>query len=322
MADLYPAIEPYDSGRLDVGDGQLVYWQVSGNPDGRPAVSLHGGPGGESNPRHRQFFDPRRYRIVQFDQRGCGRSTPHVSEPGADLASNTTWHLVADIERLREHLGIDSWLVLGGSWGSALGLAYAETHSERVTELVVTGVFTARSKERQWLYGGGAAFLFPEAWQIFVNAVPAGRRGGDLVAAYRDLLDDPDPTVHGPAASAWLTWDMATMSVPLTPDLLTALRDPPVGLAFARLCAHYFGNGAWLADDQLLRDASALTDIPGVIVQGRLDFSTPMTTAWELKQAWPRAELVVIEEAGHVPTLPSHLAALVAATDRFAGATR
>lgn len=319
MTDLYPEIEPYQQGRLPVGDGNELYWEISGNPEGKPVVFLHGGPGGATSPKQRRLFDPDRYRIVLFDQRGCGRSTPHAADPDADMSTNTTWHLVADIDRLREHLGIERWQVFGGSWGSTLALAYAQRQPERVTELVLRGIFTVRQQELDWFYGGGARQLFPEGWQRFLAPVPPERRGGDLVAAYHELLHDPDPQVHGPAARAWSRWEGENLTLLPDEDVLTRFSEPAFALAFARIENHYFRNLGWFEPDQLLRGAAALAGIPGVLVQGRYDVVTPPVTAWELKQAWPQAELTMIDDAGHAYDEPGTLRALIAATDRFAG---
>lgn len=317
MRTLYPPIEPYDSGLLDVGDGQQIYWEVCGNPEGKPAVFLHGGPGGGSSPDHRRLFDPERYRIVLLDQRGCGRSLPHASEDPSALATNTTWHLVADIERLREHLDIDRWLVLGGSWGSTLALAYAETHPERVSELIVRGIFTLRKAELDWFYEGGAAALFPDLWEAMLRPVPEAERD-NVMQAYARLLADPDPAVHGPAAVAWATWEASTITLLPRPDVVAAFADPRYALAFARIENHYFVNGGWLEEGQLIRDAGRLAPIPGVIVQGRYDVCTPPMTAWDLHCAWPEAELKMIPDAGHAFDEPGILDALLTATDRFA----
>jgi proline iminopeptidase len=319
VRSLYPPIEPYDSGLLDVGDGQQVYWEAAGNPDGKPALFLHGGPGGGANAGHRRLFDPERYRIVLLDQRGCGRSLPHASDPGADLSTNTTWHLVADIERVREALGIERWLVLGGSWGSALALAYAETHPDRVTELVLRGIFTLREWELDWFYEGGASALFPDLWEEFLRPVPEAERGG-LIAAYSRLLRDPDPAVHDAAAVAWSTWEAATLTLRPRPDLVASFGESRYATAFARIENHYFVNRGWFEEGQLIRDASKLRAIPGVIVQGRYDVCTPPRTAWDLHRAWPEAELQMIDDAGHSYDEPGILTALLDATDRFARA--
>jgi len=313
----YPEIEPYDSGHLDVGDGQEIYWETIGNPDGKPAVFLHGGPGGGAKPDNRRLFDPQRYRIVVFDQRGCGRSRPHASDPAADLSTNTTWHLVADIEALREKLGIQGWLVLGGSWGSTLALAYAEKHPDRVSELILRGIFTLRQRELDWFYQGGAGAVFPERWQDFLAPVPVAERG-DLLRAYERLLNDPDPAVHGPAAVAWSVWEAATVTLIEDPDLLESYADPAYSLAFARIENHYFINDGWLEEGQLIANAGVLQDIPGVIVQGRYDMCTPPVTAWDLHQAWPQAKLLMVPATGHSATEPGNTRCLVLATDEFA----
>jgi proline iminopeptidase len=316
---LYPPIEPYDSGLLDVGDGQRIHWEAAGNPDGKPAVFLHGGPGGGSTPDHRRLFDPERYRIVLLDQRGCGRSLPHVADDPAALEVNTTWHLVADLERLRESLGIDRWLVLGGSWGSTLALAYAETHPDRVTELVLRGIFTLRRSELEWFYQGGASALFPDLWQGFLAPVPDEQRG-DLMTAYSRLLHDPDPEVAAAAAVAWSTWEASTITLRRREDIVANFAETRYALAFARIENSYFVHGGWMEDGQLIRDARRLAGIPGVIVQGRYDICTPPITAWDLHQAWPEAELRMIPDAGHAYDEPGILDALIEATDRFASA--
>ena len=319
LRTLYPPIEPYTYGMLAVGDGHEIYCEACGNPEGKPAVFLHGGPGGGCVADHRRYFDPAKYRIVLFDQRGCGRSTPHASEPAADLSANTTWHLVADIERLREHLGIDRWQVFGGSWGSTLALAYAETHPERVTELVLRGIFTLRESEIDWFYQEGASQLFPDAWETYLAPIPEAERD-ELVAAYRRRLQDPDPAVHGPAGVAWTVWENSTIR--LIPDQVAievARSDEAAAVAFARIENHYFSHGGWMEDGQLIRDAAAkLAGIPGVIVQGRYDACTPPRTAWDLHRAWPQAEFRMIPDAGHAASEPGIVDALVCATDRFA----
>lgn len=315
---LYPAIEPYETGLLDVGDGHHVYWEQCGNPDGKPVVFLHGGPGGGCSDNHRRQFDPQRYRIVLFDQRACGRSTPHASLPDADLSTVTTWHLVADIERLREEFGIDRWQVFGGSWGSTLALAYAESHPSRVTELVVRGIFTLRPAELRWFYQDGASWVFPEKWEDYLAPVAPEDRG-DLMAAYHRLLTDPDPAVHGPAAVAWSSWEATGISLLPDPDLVASMSEPAYATAFARIENHFFMHGGWLRENQLIDDASRLAGIPGVIVQGRYDMCTPAATAWALHKAWPGSELTIVDDAGHAFSEPGIARALVAATDRFAG---
>jgi proline iminopeptidase len=317
MRGFYPEIEPYDSGMLDVGDQQQIYWETSGNPAGKPVVFLHGGPGGGTSPNQRRLFDPERYRIILLDQRGAGRSTPHASEPDVDLSTNTTWHLVADLERLREHLGVDRWQVFGGSWGSSLALAYAETHPQRVTELVLRGIFTLRQSELDWFYEGGAAQLFPDTWERFLAPVPPDERTS-LIAAYHRLLNDPDPAVHGPAAVAWASWEASGITLLPQPAVVARFAEPSYALAFARIENHYFVNSGWFEPDQLLRDAPLLKDIPTVIVQGRYDVCTPVVTAWALHQALPEAEFLMIPDAGHAYDEPGILSALIEATDRFA----
>jgi proline iminopeptidase len=317
MRGFYPEIEPYESGHLEVGDGQRVYWETSGNPDGKPVVFLHGGPGGGTSPTQRRLFDPERYRIILLDQRGAGRSTPHASEPDSDLSSNTTWHLVADLELLREHLGIDRWQVFGGSWGSSLALAYAEKHTARVTELVLRGIFTLRQSELDWFYEGGAAEIYPDNWEGFLAPVPGAERSS-LITAYHRLLNDPDPAVHGPAAVAWSTWEASGITLLPQPEVIARFAEPTYALAFARIENHYFVNHGWFEPEQLIRDAPRLKDIPTVIVQGRYDMCTPAVTAWDLHRALPEAEFLMIPDAGHAYDEPGILNALIEATDRFA----
>jgi proline iminopeptidase len=299
MAGRYPPIEPYEHGMLDVGDGNHVYWEVCGNPDGKPALVVHGGPGSGCTTGQRRAFDPDRYRIVLFDQRGCGRSTPHASDPSTDMSVNTTEHLLSDMERLREHLGIDRWLLCGGSWGSTLILAYAERHPNRVSEIVLLGVTTTRRSEIDWLYRGVARF-FPEEWERFRAGVPEADRDGDLVPAYARLMEHPDPDVRAKAATDWTAWEDAVIS--LEPNSRpNAYSDRPAAslLAFVRICTHYFAHGAWLEEGALLRDAGRLAGIPGVLFHGRLDMGGPVHIAWELARAWPDADLVVIYDSGH-----------------------
>ncbi|PWC07735.1 prolyl aminopeptidase [Mycetocola zhujimingii] len=316
MREMYPEIEPYDTGHLDVGDGQLIYWETSGNPDGKPVVFLHGGPGGGTTPSQRRVFDPDKYRIVLFDQRGCGKSTPHASAPEADLETNTTWHLVADIEKLREHLGVDTWQVFGGSWGSSLALAYAQTHTDRVSELVLRGIFTLRQVELDWFYEGGASAVFPDLWQGFLEPVPVDQRR-NLIRAYSTLLNDPDPAVHEPAAVAWSRWESSTITLLPNEANIARFTEPAYAVAFARIENHYFMKGGWWEEGQLIRDAPKLAGIPTVIVQGRYDMCTPPMTAWALAEAMPHAELKMIPDAGHAFDEPGILNALIEATDRF-----
>jgi proline iminopeptidase len=316
VPDFYPPVDLGRSGMLEVGDGQLVYWEESGNPDGKPVVFLHGGPGGRVAPAQRRHFDPDAYRIVLFDQRGCGRSTPGVHEDGVGLTANTTWHLVADMECLREHLGIDRWQLFGGSWGATLALAYAQRHPERVTEIVLRGVFTSTEAELDWLYRGGAGTIHPDAWNAFLAPVPEAARA-DPFAAYRALIDDPDPDVRTGAALAWSTWEAALCELIPTTGLVEQYADPEFAVPFTRLALHYFGHRSWLADDQLVAEAGKLAGIPGVIVQGRYDMVCPPVSAWRLHQAWPDSELVMLPVAGHAVGERGVLAALTAATDRF-----
>nr|CEL18855.1 Proline iminopeptidase [Kibdelosporangium sp. MJ126-NF4] len=310
----YPEISPYDSGMLDVGDGHQVYWEVSGNPEGKPAVVLHGGPGSGTNPLQRRHFDPELYRIVLFDQRGSGRSTPHVSSVEHDLSTNTTWHLVADMEQLREHLGIDRWQLFGGSWGVTLALAYGQTHPERVSEMVLRGVFTLRQSELDWLYGGGAGNLFPEAWARFSEFVPDG---GDALTAYHRVVFGDDPELSRRAAMAWSIWEGTTASTQTS--LVQSYGEEKFAVAFARIALHYFVNRGWLDEGQLIRDVGKLRGIPAVIVNGRYDVVTPMVTAYELGIAWPECEGRVLNAAGHAVADPGVAQELLAATDKFAG---
>lgn len=316
MRGFYPPIEPHDHGMLDVGAGHQMYWEVSGNPDGKPAVFLHGGPGSGTHPLQRRMFDPDAYRIVLFDQRGCGRSTPHVGADDADLTDNTTWHLVADMERLREHLGIERWQLFGGSWGATLAIAYAQTHPEWVSDIVLRGVFLLRQVELDWMYGGGAGMLFPEAWAEFVDAVPPDQRD-DLLAGYHRLIGDPNPDVRAAAASAWSNWEGAAVSLLPNPQLSAQYANPSFAVPFAKIALHYFVNAGWLDDDQLIRDAGKLGGIPGKIVQGRYDAVTPPATAWELHRAWPDSELVLLPQAGHAVTDRGILEELIKATDEL-----
>ena len=318
MTGLYPEIKPHEHDMLEVGDGNLVYWETCGNPRGKPAVVLHGGPGSGCTEWHRRLFDPTAYRVVLFDQRGCGRSTPHASEPDTDLASNITSNLIADIELLRQHLDAERWLVFGGSWGSTLALAYAERYPARVTEMILFGVTTGRRKELDWLFRGGVAVFFPEQWERLRTAVPVAERDGDLVEAYHRLLHDPDPAVRRRAAFEWCMWESVTPAWPPTRGLARRFTDPTFAMAFARLVTHYVRHDAWIEDESLLRDADVLVDIPGILVNGRFDFQAPIANAWELKRVWPRAELVIVDDAGHSPDNPGVTQALIRATDHFA----
>ncbi|MFA9431347.1 prolyl aminopeptidase [Egicoccus sp. AB-alg2] len=314
----YPAIEPYDAGLLDVGDGQQLYWETCGNPDGRPALVVHGGPGSGCTPGVRRLFDPDRCRIVLFDQRGCGRSRPHASEPVGDLSVNTTGHLVADMERLREHLGIDGWLLFGGSWGSTLSLAYAVHHPDRVSAAVLMAITTGRHAEVDWVASGVGRF-FPAARERQLAALPEDERDGDTAAAYAALLADPDPDVHTPAARAWCDWEDAIIQLgdDTPPD--PRYEDPRFRLAFARLVTHYFANRLFLDDGELLTGAAGLGHVPAVLVHGELDLQAPLDNAWQLHRAWPGSELVVIPFGGHGTGFAGMDEAIVEALDRFAG---
>jgi proline iminopeptidase len=294
----YPESEPFDSGLLDAGDGNLVYWELCGSPRGKPAVVFHGGPGSGCSPWFRTLFDPTSYLAVLFDQRNCGRSRPHASDPSTDLGANTTQNLIADAELLREQLGIDRWLALGGSWGSTLALAYAEAHPERVTEIVLCAITTGRHTEFDWLFRGGLARFFPEQWERLVDGLPEG----DVVEAYHRLLSDPDPDVRERAATAWCLWESATPAWPPTEGLAERFTDPEYALAFARIVTHYVMHNAWLEDEILLRNANRLHDIPGALIHGRFDFQAPLENAYALSRAWPQAKLVVVDDAGHMPT--------------------
>ena len=312
MHMLYPDIDAFDHGMLPVDARHTLYYEQCGNPNGKPVVILHGGPGGGCNARMRRFHDPKAYRIILFDQRGAGRSTPH-----ADLVDNTTWHLVADIEALRSHLGIARWQVFGGSWGSTLALAYAQTHPQRVSELVLRGIFMLRRWELEWFYQEGASRLFPEAWQQYLSAIPLVERH-DLISAYHRRLTSDDADTRLAAARAWSVWEAATSLLHPDPAFIGAHEDPAFALAFARIECHYFVNGGFFeVDDQLLRDADRLREIPGVIVHGRYDVVCPVTNAWDLHQAWPIAELQICGSSGHSAFEPEIASALVRATDRF-----
>ena len=314
MEERYPEIEPFEHGMLHVGDGQLVYWEACGSPDGKPAVVLHGGPGSGCTPGLRRYFDPDAYRIILFDQRGCGRSVPSAGDPTTALTANTTHHLIADIERLRTHLGIERWLVFGGSWGATLSLAYAEGHPERVTEIVLPSVTMTRPAEIHWLYHGVGRFL-PQAWERFRDGVPSQDRDGDLVEAYARLLDDPDPAIRERAARDWCDWEDAVVSLEPGYEPNPRYEDPGFRMTFTRLVTHYFRHYAWLEDGILLREARRLRGIPGALIHGRLDLGSPAMTAWELARAWPDATLELVG-TGHTGG-PAMTERLVAATDRF-----
>jgi proline iminopeptidase len=317
MTTVYPEIEPHDTGMLQVGDGNLIYWEVCGNPGGKPAVVFHGGPGSGCSKNMRRYFDPAVYRIVLFDQRGCGRSTPHASDPKVSLATNTTHHLIADIERLRTHLGIERWLVFGGSWGSTLGLAYAESFPDRVSEMVLVSIVTTSRREVRWVTRDAGRY-FPEQWARFREGVPEAERDGDLVAAYYRLLSDPSPDVREKAARDWCRWEDAHVAVQADYVADPRYEDPRFRMAFARLVTHYWHHAAWLEDGALIRDAGRLAGIPGVLVHGRIDLSGPVDIAWQLAQAWPNSRLTVIEGAGHGSGDERVQDALVSSIDAFA----
>lgn len=323
VARVYPEIEPHDHGMLDVGDGHHLYWEVCGNPEGKPAVVVHGGPGSGCGDGLRRHFDPDAYRVVLFDQRNCGRSTPSAADYAVDLATNTTKHLLGDLEKLREHLGIERWLVHGGSWGSTLGLAYAQRHPRRVSELVIVAVTTTAHAELDWAYHG-LRRLLPQQWHRFRDGVPEAERDGNLIQAYDRLINgqDIDPEVRERAVRDWCDYDMATMSIgpDVPPDSIWA--DPDFLRALARIVVHYFSNYAWLEDGELLRGVGRLAGIPAVLVHGALDLGAPLITAWELARAWPDAELVVIPDAAHTAGTSGMGEAVVAALDRFAVASQ
>lgn len=313
LRTLYPQIEPFETGFLDTGDGHRIYWERCGTKGAKPAVFLHGGPGGGISANHRRQFDPRLYDVTLFDQRGCGQSTPHAS-----LDNNTTWHLVADIERLREMAGVEQWLVFGGSWGSTLALAYAETHPERVSELVVRGIYTLTRAELDWYYQFGVSEMFPDKWERFQAPIPVAERAG-MMAAYRKRLTGTDRQVQVDAAKAWSVWEGETITLLPEPETSSKYGVDDYALAFARIENHYFVHGGWLEEGQLIRDAHKLADIPGVIVHGRYDMPCPARYAWELHKAWPRAEFFLVEGAGHAFSEPGILDRLIYATDKFAG---
>lgn len=319
--DLHPPIQPHAHGLLDVGDGNHVHWEVCGNPEGKPALVVHGGPGSGSGTSGRRLFDPEAYWIVLFDQRGCGRSTPHASDPATDMRHNTTDRLIADMERLREHLGVEEWLLYGGSWGSTLILAYAQRHPERVSEIVIAAVTTTRRSEIDWLYRGAGRF-FPEEWERFLAGAPGTARDGDVVGAYARLMEHPDAAVREKAVADWCAWEDTVVSGE-TRGASHPYGDRPTlaRQAFVRICSHYFAHGAWLEEGALLRDAGRLAGIPGVLIHGRLDLAGPLDTAWELARAWPDARLITVEDAGHLGS-ETMLGEVLAAIDGFAGEGR
>ncbi len=315
LRTLYDPIEPFDTGRLKVSPIHELYYEQVGNPAGKPAVFLHGGPGGGVVPDYRRYFNPKLYRVVLFDQRGSGKSTPHAS-----LEENTTWHLVSDIEQLREHLRIDTWQVFGGSWGSTLALAYAETHPDRTRELVLRGIFLCRPKEIQWFYQEGASAIFPDVWEQYLKVIPETERV-DMVSAYYRWLTSENAATRLEAARAWSIWEGSTSKLFFDPAMIEKFSDPEFALAFARIECHYFMNNAFFkSDNYLIENVDRIRRIPGVIVQGRYDVVCPLTSAWDLHRAWPEADLHIIPDAGHSISEPGIINALVEATDNFAGA--
>jgi proline iminopeptidase len=312
---LYPEIEPYKTGNLKVSALHTIYYEECGNPKGKPVVIIHGGPGGGSNPTMRRTHDPRAYRIILFDQRGCGKSTPH-----AELDGNTTWALVSDMESLRNLLEIERWQLCGGSWGSTLALAYAETHPTRVSEIILRGIFTLRKRELDWFYQEGSDAMFPDAWEHFIAPIPEAERGNLMAAYYKRLTGDNEAEKIA-CAKAWSIWEGTTLSLFSDPERVARFADGHFALAFARIECHYFMNKGWFEpQDQLIRDAHKLKGIPGVIAQGRYDVVTPMFTAWELSKAWPDAQLNIVPDAGHTATEPGIVDVMVRASDRFATA--
>jgi proline iminopeptidase len=311
---LYPPIQPYDSGHLDVDNGHSLYWELCGNPDGKPVVFLHGGPGGASSPDHRRQFNPDKYKILVFDQRGCGKSTPF-----ANLENNTTWDLVEDIEKLRTQVAkVEKWQAFGGSWGSTLALAYAQTHAERVTELVLRGIFLFQQYELDWLYKeGGASSLYPDKWEEFVAPIPENERG-DLLQAYRKRLTSDDPALQLQAAKAFSAWEGNVVTLLPSPEVMEEFTEGDKAIAIARIENHYMIHKGWLEEGQLLRDMGRIRNIPGVIVQGRHDCCTPPRAAWALKKAWPEVDLRIVPDGGHLYNEPGILDGLIRATDKFA----
>lgn len=313
MRELYPTIQPYREGFLRVSDLHSLHFEESGNPQGKPIVLLHGGPGGGCPPFYRQYFHPEKWRLVMFDQRGCGQSTPH-----AELRENTTWDLVSDIEKLREYLDIEKWVVFGGSWGSSLSLAYSETHPERCAGLILRGIFMLRQKELGWFYQEGASYIFPDAWEEYLKPIPIEERE-DLLTAYYQRLTSPDPQFRLEAARAWSIWEGSTSTLFSDQNLLQKFGEDRFAEAFARIECHYFINkGFFEPEDQLLLNVDRIRHIPAAIVQGRYDVVCPMVSAWELHRAWPEAEFIVVPDAGHSMSEPGIRSALIEVTDKFA----
>jgi proline iminopeptidase len=311
IREFYPAIEPYNQGHLQVSEQHLIYFEESGNPAGQPAVFVHGGPGGGTEPKHRGYFDPKHYRIILFDQRGCGKSTPNAS-----LEENTTWDLVSDMEKIREHLRIEKWLVFGGSWGSTLSLAYSEKHPERVTHLVLRGIFLVRKWEIDWLYQSGADAIFPDLWENYLAPIPVPERG-DILTAYHNRLTSPDRQVQLEAARAWSTWEGSTSKLLIDPAMVDHYSDGNFAIAFARIECHYFVNKGFMEDGKLLRDVERIRHIPTVIVQGRYDVVCPMRSAWDLHRTFSEAKLIITPTSGHSAFETENRSALIEATDAF-----
>lgn len=313
---LYPPIEPYASGMLDVGDGRAIYWEACGDPRAKPALALHGGPGSGRSIAARRYFDPARYRLILFDQRGCGRSAPLASDPGTDLSANTTKHSIADIEALRIHLGVERWLVFGASWGSTLALAYAQAHPTRVTEMILRAVVTTTRAEVDWITEGVGVFL-PEAWERF-HAGASARAAERLVDAYARLLNDSDSSVREKAARDWCDWEIALVALHAGQPPDPRYDDAGFRFGFARLVTHYWRNAAWMGEDELLSGVERIAHIPCVMIHGRLDIGSPLNTAWRLAQRWRASQLIIASEAGHDGRDPGMLESVIAATERFA----
>ncbi|UJR18209.1 hypothetical protein I4U23_005110 [Adineta vaga] len=313
LRDLYPEIEPYKTGMLKVSDIHTLYYEEVGNPSGKPIVFIHGGPGSGTTARERRFFDPQTYRILIYHQRGAGNSTPN-----ACLEQNTTWHLVDDLEKLRQHFNVDQWIVFGGSWGSTLSLAYAETYPDRVKALILRGIFCCRRKELLWFYQEGASMIFPDAWEQFLEPIPIGERG-DLMSAYHRRLTGKDEKEMLKAATAWSVWELSLSRLYVDPShIARAINDAKYAIAFARIESHYFVHGAFMnEDDQLLKNADKIKDIPGVIVQGRYDVVCPAFTAWDLHKVWSKAEFHWVDDAGHSMKEVGIVDQLITATDKF-----
>ncbi|MEY8673615.1 prolyl aminopeptidase [Francisella philomiragia] len=308
---LYPEIEPYNQEFLKVSDIHTIYFEECGNPNGKPALFIHGGPGGGIQPSYRQYFNPDKYRVILVDQRGCGKSTPF-----AELRENTTQNLIEDFEKIRKKLNIDKWMLFGGSWGSTLGLAYAQAYPEVVTELVLRGIFLGREKELSWLYQHGASMVFPDMWEKYIEPIPVEQRK-DFISAYHSILTGDDEKLKQQAAVAWSVWEASTSKLFVDKKSIDRYGEDKFSLAFARIECHYFKNKLFIEEAQLLNEAYKIKDIPGVIVQGRYDMVCPAVSAWDLHKVWSKAELDIIADAGHSISEPGILEALVRATDKF-----